>query len=144
MGLKDYIKQKKEQVDAYVQKKNLDAEAKRQTARLQEKLDREALAIEVKNARAELRAAKQEAADRKALNEFKEYEKKKKFDNSFVGKFSAGLNSVADKADKISGASNNILGGGDMFGGSGIGGDLFSPKKKSGKKRKNNDNIFNF
>lgn len=135
MGLKDYVRKKKEAFHAYQDKREVEKLEKRRTRDLKEKLDRETMMEERKllveqgkTAKVELKSLKESSRARTDIAEMKKYQREEKFKSSPLGQFASSF----DQGVKSVSSSR----GGDMFGSSMFGGDMFGNKKKPIKKTK--------
>ena len=151
MSIKKFIKEKKQAFDKYKASQAAKDRMKARLAREQELVDRKIIAQEAREARAELKAYKQEQKDRTAIDAVKAY--KKPAGSSFFDKMGAGFETFQKKTEPLfelghgmeKAADDTLFPSKDLFGnkssGGGFGFDLFgesSPRKsrKKPKKRK--------
>ena len=152
MGFKDYIKQKKESFDKYMDKRKSDKMEKVRTQNIQSKLDRESTILEAKQARKELKEIRQTNKARHDIDALKAAKAKERRPRSFMGKMEAGVSGLQKGIGDIGAANtrmfgssskgsnpfNSMLGsssgGSDPFGG--MFGESTAPRKRKSSSKK--------
>ena len=92
---KDKFKSKKKSFDEYRERRALESEKRYKTRELQGKLDRSAALEKAREDRKKLKELKQIERAKKDAIKIKEIERRQKWEGSFLGKVSKGLNSMS-------------------------------------------------
>ena len=110
MGLKDYLKKKKEGFDEYKEKRAVQSAERAQTQALKQKLDRESLIEEGRQARQELKQHREAQRARRDVAALKEARREQKRSSGFLGKVSQGMEGMRSGIDSISNANESMFG----------------------------------
>jgi len=142
MGVKEYLKEKKESFRKYAQRKGEEKAVREESQRLQAKLDRQAKIEDAKIARKELAEIAKEKRAERDIAKLESYQREEKRKRSVIGKIGTGIEKgiigFSEGVDKIQASQERMFGkppsrkSNDLFGGD-MGMDIAAPSKRKGR-----------